>query len=287
MQPRRFKRNLIAALIAPAFVVPGAVLGQQAAQPQQPRQVQAGQETALPIQLGEHDKRASRLIGMDVRNAQDENLGEVRDLVINAQNGNVEYVALAHGGFLGLGQDLYAYPLERFQAGSDRNRLTLDVTREQLQQSQGFDNNDWPKVRADRGFWDRITANFGTNRDQPAATGATAPQQQGQQQAAAEEAQYVRASEIRGEQLRDRQGGNLGQIEDLIVSMDTGEVRHVIVDTEGDDRLVAVSVEDVQVRRDNGDHRVEFTRDKLDLSKSFTQAEWRQHDRDRPAATGR
>jgi hypothetical protein len=56
------------------------------------------------------------------------------------------------------------------------------------------------------------------------------------------------------------------------------------VDTEGDDRLVAVPMKDVQVRRDNGGHRVEYTQDKLDLSKSFSQSQWREADRDERAA---
>jgi sporulation protein YlmC with PRC-barrel domain len=283
MQPRRFKRSLIAALVVPALAVPGAVLAQQAAQPQEQPQAAQQQQAELPIELGERDKRASRLIGMDVRSPQDENLGEIRDLVINTRTGNVEYVALAHGGVLGLGEDLYAYPLERFELAPDRDQVTLNATRGQLEQAQGFDSDDWPKVRADRSFWDRVTANFGDG-DRQARTAGTVPQQR--QPAAEQPVQFVRASEIEGEQLRDKQGGKLGEIADLIVSMEQGEVRYAIVDTEGDDRMAAVSMDEVRVRRDNGGHVVEYTKDNLDLSKSFSQAQWREFNRDPRAAVG-
>ncbi|HVL34416.1 MAG TPA: PRC-barrel domain-containing protein [Burkholderiales bacterium] len=351
MLPRKFKRSLIAMLVAPALAVPAAVMAQQQQKQQQPQpQTQAQpqqqqaqpqqrqQQAQMPFQMQQNDKRASRLIGMDVRSPKDENLGEIKDLVIDTQSGRVEYVALAHGGFLGLGQDLYAYPLNAFQPAKDRDdRLVLNVTREQLKQAQGFDANDWPKVREDRGFWARITDTFGGNRDRdrtaagataqdrPAGTaprqdrpaaGATAqPQQQQhsqvterqpagasqqaqpvgpQAQAPRDQAQrdrqekvnYVRASDMKGQRVRDQKGGNLGQVEDLIVNMSQGEVRYAIIDTAGDDRMVAVSMQDLTVRRDNGDHVVQFTKDKLDLSKSFSQQQWRDMDRGQRAAAG-
>jgi sporulation protein YlmC with PRC-barrel domain len=333
MFPRKFKRNLIAALVVPALAAPAVMAQQKSEAQKQPQQVQQQQQqrAQMPIQMQQTDRRASQLIGMDVRSPQDENLGEIKDLVINTQTGNVEYVALAHGGFLGLGRDLYAYPLDAFQFAPDRrDRLVLNVTREQLKQAQGFDSNDWPKVREDRGFWARITDNFGGNRDrdrQRPAAGATAPErpatgaterereattgttaprasqqesgrtpagasqkaertpQQAQdrpreqaQTTAQRKEQFVRASDIKGERVRDQQGQRLGQIEDLIVNVDKGEVRYAIIEAERD-RMVAVSMRDLNVRRDNGDHVVEYTKGKLDLTKSFTQDQWREMQR--------
>jgi sporulation protein YlmC with PRC-barrel domain len=308
MFPRKFKRNLIAALVVPALAAPAAALAQQQKSevPKQPQQMQQQQQqrAQMPIQMQQSDRRASQLIGMDVRSPKDENLGEIKDLVINTQTGNVEYVALAHGGFLGLGRDLYAYPLDAFQFAPDRrDRLVLNVTREQLKQAQGFNADDWPKVRADRGFWARVTDVFGGNRDrdrQRPAAGATAPQASQQEAGrapagASQQAQrtpqerpqaeakgqpqeakvdFVRASDIRGQQVRDKQGQELGELEDMIVNVDQGEVRYAIIEAERD-RMVAVSMRDLNVRRDNGKHIVEYTKGKLDLTKSFTQDQWR------------
>jgi sporulation protein YlmC with PRC-barrel domain len=328
MLPSKFKRNLIAAMVVPALAAPAAVLaagqqqerqGQAGATQQQidPAQQQIDQQGAM--QFKPDDRRASQLIGMDVRSPQDENLGEIRDLVIDTQTGKIEYVALAHGGFLGLGEDLYAYPLDAFEPAPDRDQLVLNVTREQLQQAQGFSSDDWPKVREDRGFWDRVTDAFGRDRTpaagatapaQPttgeAAAGATAPQQPQQverqpadatppaapqAQPQLEEQQFIRASDLKGEQVRDQAGAELGQIEDLVVNMGDGEVRFAVIDTAGDDRMVPVSMEDIQVVRDNDRTTVQYTKDKLDLSQAFDRDQWpealraqQEVGQDRPAA---
>jgi sporulation protein YlmC with PRC-barrel domain len=74
--------------------------------------------TAQTKQL--RDVRLSQLIGEDVRNRQGEDLGDVKDLVIDTSENQVKYVVIEFGGFLGLGQKLFAFPLSAFsQAAGD------------------------------------------------------------------------------------------------------------------------------------------------------------------------
>src|SRR6266705_960081 len=47
--------------------------------------------------------RGSKLIGADVENAQGENLGNIKDVVLNSR-GHIEYAVLAFGGFMGMGE---------------------------------------------------------------------------------------------------------------------------------------------------------------------------------------
>ena len=112
MLPKRFRRSLIALLVAPALAVPAAVLA--AGDTQRSQQQQSQQ-----IEIRRDDMRASQMTGMDVRNPQGEALGEVKDVVIDARTGEVAYIALAHGGFLGMGEDLHAYPVKAFELGED------------------------------------------------------------------------------------------------------------------------------------------------------------------------
>src|SRR5688572_29557428 len=58
--------------------------------------------------------RSSTLVGMEVRNLQDEKLGKIEDLVIDVEVGRVTYAALGVGGFLGLGEKLFAIPWNEF-----------------------------------------------------------------------------------------------------------------------------------------------------------------------------
>ena len=53
---------------------------------------------------------SSTLTGDSVRNPEGEDLGDIKDLMIDTASGNVEYAVLSFGGFLGLGDKLFALP---------------------------------------------------------------------------------------------------------------------------------------------------------------------------------
>jgi hypothetical protein len=78
--------------------------------------------------------RADRIIGMDIRGADlDAGLGDVTDLLVNVGAGQVLYILLGSGGFLGIGQTTTAVPWEALQFSSGDNSFMLDVTAADLQ----------------------------------------------------------------------------------------------------------------------------------------------------------
>lgn len=212
MMSTRFKRSLMAAIVAPALALPVAGLAEgmqndrQGAVQEQSRQSQAA--------LGAQEMRASEIIGMQVENREGEDIGEIKDLVIDRASGRVEYAALEHGGFLGMGEDLFAYPMSAFGQGAEEDKLVLNVPEERLDNREGFNDDNWPKVREDRDYWASIDRDFGMGEEDSAAAGGTAQA----------ERQFVRASE-----LMDRDG-----VEDLVVSLQDGAVRHALVEREGE-----------------------------------------------------
>lgn len=88
---------------------------------------------------------ASTINGTKVKNLADENIGEIQDLMINLETGNVEYAVLSFGGFLGIGDKYFAVPVEALQFSTRDREITLDVDKETLKNAPGFDKNDWPK----------------------------------------------------------------------------------------------------------------------------------------------
>ncbi len=93
--------------------------------------------------------RVSQLTGMNIQNPQGESVGQINDLVLDANTGKVRYAAVTYGGFLGIGNKMFAVPFEAFKFkrkanDSDETVLVLDVTPEQLKGSVGFDENNWP-----------------------------------------------------------------------------------------------------------------------------------------------
>jgi sporulation protein YlmC with PRC-barrel domain len=102
---------------------------------------------------GEHGWKASELIGLAVYNNGDEEKGKIKDLMLGP-NGQVEYAAVSFGGFLGMGNKLFAVPWDAIHLEWKDNKIhhaKVDVSEDSIKQRQGFDENHWPE-RADRGF---------------------------------------------------------------------------------------------------------------------------------------
>ena len=75
------------------------------------------------------------MIGSTVYDAQNRDVGSVKDLVID-KDGKVAAAVIDIGTFLGMGGKQIAVPLSAIK--TDNNRLTLDMTKEQLQQAQNY-----------------------------------------------------------------------------------------------------------------------------------------------------
>ncbi len=90
--------------------------------------------------------KASSMIGTNISNPDNENLGEIKELVIDPYSGKVAYVVVAFGGFLGLGEKLFAIPFTEFNfsANTNTNQYILKVSKNRLKEAPGFDPDHWP-----------------------------------------------------------------------------------------------------------------------------------------------
>lgn len=105
------------------------------------------------MERGVHAWKASELIGQSVYTTGDQEKGKIKDLMIGP-DGKVLYAAVSFGGFLGIGDKLFAVPLDAIHLewkDNKVNRARVDVTEETIKQRQGFDDKRWPEA-ADRGF---------------------------------------------------------------------------------------------------------------------------------------
>ncbi len=107
---------------------------------------------------------ASTLIGNEVRNRQGEELGKVEDFMLDLETGRVAYAVLSFGGFLGLGNKLFAVPWSAFTLDSPKHAFLLDVAKERLEEAPGFDKDHWPDV-VDAEARTRIFAFYGVTPD--------------------------------------------------------------------------------------------------------------------------
>ncbi|MCB1427412.1 MAG: PRC-barrel domain-containing protein, partial [Notoacmeibacter sp.] len=94
---------------------------------------------------------AENLLGTSVYGANDEDLGEIGDVILTA-DGQIEAYVVDVGGFLGLGEKpvaLDARELQIMRNGNGEHRIFTRFTEEQLEQQPSYDE-----------------ATYATNRDQ-------------------------------------------------------------------------------------------------------------------------
>lgn len=87
---------------------------------------------------------AETLTGSPVINPKGEELGKLTDVVLDVRGGRVAYAVLSCGGFLGIGDKLFAIPWSALALDADRKCFILDVDRASLESAPGFDKDHWP-----------------------------------------------------------------------------------------------------------------------------------------------
>ena len=104
---------------------------------------------------------ASKIIGEAVVNHQDQSLGKIHELVIDAKEGRLAYAVLSFGGFIGMGNKLFAVPWTAFEFSNTENKLILNVDKKKLEAAPGFDKDaKWPDF-ADRTWGGDIYRYYG------------------------------------------------------------------------------------------------------------------------------
>ena len=84
---------------------------------------------------------ASSLADDSVQNAAGENLGDIKDLMIDTASGEIQYAVLSYGGWLGMGDKLFAVPWKAFRVDTANHCLVLDVPKERLKDAPGRDRS--------------------------------------------------------------------------------------------------------------------------------------------------
>lgn len=110
---------------------------------------------------GPHLMGADTLIGNTVANQNSEALGDIKEIMIDMRSGCVSYAVLSFGGFMGMGEKLFAVPWEALKLDTENKCFKLDIDKEQLENAPGFDKNRWPNM-ADPSWAASIHAYYGT-----------------------------------------------------------------------------------------------------------------------------
>jgi len=103
---------------------------------------------------------ADTLTGDKVVNFQKEDLGTIEHLMIDLESGRVAYAVLSFGGFLGMGDKLFAIPWSSLAIDTVEHQFILNVDKELLKAAPGFDKDRWPNM-ADHAWGAKVYTYYG------------------------------------------------------------------------------------------------------------------------------
>jgi sporulation protein YlmC with PRC-barrel domain len=86
---------------------------------------------------------SSSICSDHVKNAAGEDLGKIEDLMIDLHSGRIAYAVLSFGGFLKMGNKLFAIPWEALKVDAVNKEFILQVDKSRLENATGFDKDNW------------------------------------------------------------------------------------------------------------------------------------------------
>ena len=89
---------------------------------------------------------ASSFSARTVVDSDGELLGTVVDLMLDLDRGCVAYAVVGTGGFMGIGERLFAVPWSALR--TDGAQLALQGKRSQFEEAPSFDREHWPRTPA-------------------------------------------------------------------------------------------------------------------------------------------
>jgi len=107
---------------------------------------------------------ATSIISDKVENLQGEDLGKIDNLMINIQTGQIEYVVLEFGAFLGMGGNLFAVPYQQLYLDTEKECFVIDRDKQSFKNTPGFDRNHWPDTN-DHAYYNDVDTYWGATVD--------------------------------------------------------------------------------------------------------------------------
>ena len=104
-------------------------------------QGQSGQMSAQSTGTQTGEVRLSKLLGADVKSGSDEDLGKIKDLVVDPETGAIRFAVLGRGGVFGIAEKRVPVPWQAASIQSE-NEITLNLDKEKLRSAPTI-NSDY------------------------------------------------------------------------------------------------------------------------------------------------
>lgn len=164
---------------------------------------------------------AGKVLGLEVHNNSDKNVGEIGDLLVDPRTGEIRYAVLEVGGVLGVGEDHRVVPWSYVQVVTDEkdaekcHARTL-LTEDQVKAAPAYKKDQRYEADLDK----RIESAFGKD-DSWAYVGKGEPI-------------FVSCRQMDGVVVRDPASKEVGKVQRLIIAPVNGCVAYAVIDTTKD-----------------------------------------------------
>ena len=88
-------------------------------------------------------------------------LGKIEEIMLDVPGGRIAYAVMSSGGFLGLGEKLFAIPWGALTLDTNRECFVLDARAETFENAPGFDKDHWPTQAGDLQWHRDVHAHYG------------------------------------------------------------------------------------------------------------------------------
>lgn len=226
-----------------------------------------------------------------VVNRAGEDLGKIEELMIDLENGRIGYVVLSFGGFLGMGDKLFAIPWQAFSLKLHEHAFLLDIPKDVLQKAEGFDKDKWPLTREGlsntytyygyQPYWQ--TGAAGRARQVGASTrmpGETESERYIRTETMASRADpdFLSTDSIKSDKIVNRAGDDLGKMKELMIDLESGRIGYVVLSFGGflgmGDKLFAIPWQAFSLRVHEHAFALDIPKDILEKAEGFDKDHW-------------
>jgi sporulation protein YlmC with PRC-barrel domain len=109
---------------------------------------------------------ADTLIGNDVYNREGDDIGDIKEIMLDMRSGDVAYAVLSFKPFLSMGEKLFAVPWQALKLDTEHKRFTLNIDKDALKAAPGFDKSHWPDM-SDQIWQTQINKHYGVFQSSP------------------------------------------------------------------------------------------------------------------------
>lgn len=225
--------------------------------------IHSGDDFAAPHRW----QKATDLTGKSIRNAASEDLGTLQDIVVDAKSGRILYGVVSYGGFMGLGDKLFAVPWHSLELPTDAKKFVLEVDQERLKSAEGFNQNQWPNFADER--W--ATSNYQHYGQKPYWNDGSAGDSY-RDRWTQKVAVWQKTSDLCGKSVRTTGSEDLGTMSDLAIDPDSGRIIYGILSFDG--KLFAVPWNAVSLTDDAKYFTVNVDKTALKNADGFSSDRW-------------